>query len=142
MAFQTIFDAGFRKGMPHLTSWFERCMSNASFIKHIGHIKMTEKAMKSWDPATKPTQAAPAKAASAKEEKPTNDNDLNLFGDDNQDDNQDDIAAAKAVVDANKAKANAKPKKEVIAQSLVLFEVKPLDDTTNLDDMAAKILAI
>lgn len=30
----------------------------------------------------------------------------------------------------------------MIAQSLVLFEVKPLDDTTNLDDMAARILKI
>ena len=30
----------------------------------------------------------------------------------------------------------------MIAQSLVLFEVKPLDDTTDLDEMAKKILDI
>lgn len=30
----------------------------------------------------------------------------------------------------------------MIAQSLVVFEVKPLDDTTDLDAMAAKMLAI
>ena len=30
----------------------------------------------------------------------------------------------------------------MIAQSLVLFEIKPLDDTTDLDEMAKKVLGI
>ena len=58
-----------------------------------------------------------------------------LFGDD------DDADAAEA---AKKAAANAKDKakkkkKEVIAMSLVMLEVKPMDDETNLDDLAKKI---
>jgi translation elongation factor EF-1beta len=65
------------------------------------------------------------------------DDDMDLFGDDNEED-------AKAAEEA-KAKLKAekdgkkKPKKTVIAQSLVMFEVKPLDDTTNLDDLAVRI---
>jgi translation elongation factor EF-1beta len=61
---------------------------------------------------------------------------LDLFGDDNEED----AAAAKAV--AEKAKAGKKPKKVVIAQSLVLFEVKPLDSETDIDAMAKAILEI
>ena len=28
IAFQTVFDGGFRKGMSHLTAWFEKCIKN------------------------------------------------------------------------------------------------------------------
>ena len=69
-----------------------------------------------------------------KEEKAAADDDLDLFGDDD-----DDGAAAAAAAAA--AKAGKKKKKVVIAMSLVMLEVKPLDDTTNLDDLATWIFA-
>lgn len=69
-----------------------------------------------------------------KEAKPAADDDLDLFGDDD-----DDGAAAAAAAAA--AKASKKKKKVVIAMSLVMLEVKPLDDTTNLDDLATWIFA-
>ena len=47
--------------------------------------------------------------------------------------------AAKKAAEA--AKASKKKKKVVIAMSLVMLEVKPLDDTTNLDDLATWIFA-
>lgn len=59
-----------------------------------------------------------------------------MFGDDNEED----VAAAKASAEAAKAAAT-KNKKVVIAMSLVMLEVKPLDDTVNLDDVAKKIFA-
>jgi len=96
---------------------------------------MTEKAMKSFDPAAK-SAAAPSKKEEKKETKPADD-DLDLFGDDGEDD-----GAASAAAAAAKAKATPKVKKVVIAQSLVLFEVKPLDDTTDLDVLAARILKL
>ena len=58
-----------------------------------------------------------------------------LFGDDDGADAEAAAAAAKAA----KEQAAGKKKKEVIAMSLVMLEVKPLDDTTNLDDLAKKI---
>lgn len=59
-----------------------------------------------------------------------------LFGDDDEADAE----AAKKAAEAAKDKAKKK-KKEVIAMSLVLLEVKPLDDTTDLDELAKKIFA-
>ena len=82
-----------------------------------------------------PTKAAPAKAAPAAPSKKEDELD-DLFGDD---DPEASAAAAKAVAEAAKAK---KPKKTEIAQSLVLFEVKPLSDETDLDAMAKRILEI
>ncbi len=60
-----------------------------------------------------------------------------LFGDDDGADAEAAAAAAKAA----KEQAAGKKKKEVIAMSLVMLEVKPLDDTTSLDDLAKKIFS-
>lgn len=69
-----------------------------------------------------------------KEDEPDMDD---LFGDDDDDG----AAAAAAKAAAAKAKDGKKKKKEVIAMSIVMLEVKPLDDTTDLDKLAAKIFA-
>merc|ERR1712086_943904 len=50
----------------------------------------------------------------------------------------DDGAAAKAAAEAAKA-SKKKVKKPVVAMSLVMLEVKPVDDQTNLDDLAQRI---
>ena len=138
VAFQTVLDAGFRKGFSAVSEWFERCMGLPSFVRRLGYIKMTEKPMKQFDPSAKPapvtTTAAPAKKAAAKKEDDVDMDDL--FGDDD-----DDGAAAKAA--AAKAKAGKKKeKKPVIAQSLVMYEIKPLDSETDLDVLAKKVLGI
>lgn len=58
-----------------------------------------------------------------------------LFGDD-----ADDGEAAKKAAAAAKEKAQGKKKKkEVIAMSLVMLEVKPLDDTIDLDVVAKRL---
>lgn len=58
-----------------------------------------------------------------------------LFGDDGDDGAE----AAKKAAAAAKDKGKKK-KKEVIAMSLVLLEVKPLDDTIDLDAVAKRII--
>ena len=131
IAFQSVFDGGFRKSIPHLTAWFERCIGLPSFIKALGHVKMTDKAMKAWDPNAPVEAVEEVKAPEPK----ADDDDLDLFGDDDEDD------AAAAAAAAAAAKASKKKKKVVIAMSLVMLEVKPLDDTTNLDDLAKYIFA-
>jgi len=131
--FQCHFDAGFRKTIPNLTGYFVRCTALPSVVKTLGYLKMCEKAMKAYDPNAKPE---PVAAAPAKKEEPAaDDDDLDLFGDDDGDEE-----AAKAI--AEKAKKDGKDKKkkaEKIAMSLVLLEVKPLDDTIDLDVLAPKI---
>lgn len=59
---------------------------------------------------------------------------MDLFGDDNEEE----AAAAKAAAEAAKGK---KKKEKPPEMSLIIFEVKPLDDTTNLDDLAQRIFA-
>ena len=73
------------------------------------------------------------KAAAKKEEDDLDD----LFGDDNEDD----AAAAKAIAAAAKDKGKKKEKKKAVAMSLVMLEVKPLDDTIDLDSLANKLFA-
>lgn len=57
------------------------------------------------------------------------------------DDDEDDGEAAKAAAAAATA-STKKVKKVVIAQSLVMFEIKPFDSDTNLDNLAKTILEI
>ena len=61
-----------------------------------------------------------------------------MFGSDDEDD-----AAAKELQKKIKAEAEAKkkPKKEVIEKSLILLDVKPVDDTVDLDACATRIMA-
>merc|ERR1712216_50585 len=81
--------------------------------------------------ANLPVVDAPAK----KNDKKKDDADMDdLFGDDD-DDGEAAKKAAAAAKDANKKKA----KKPVIAMSIVFLEVKPLDDTIDLDKLAPKI---
>ena len=73
--------------------------------------------------------AKPAKAAAPAEEEIDEDD---LFGDD-----PDAEAAAAELAAKKKAEAPKKKKAAPIAKSIVLLEVKPLDDETNLDELAS-----
>lgn len=59
-----------------------------------------------------------------------------LFGDD---DDGADAEAAKKAAAAAKDQAQKKKKKVVIAMSLVMLEVKPMDDKVDLDKLAKKL---
>lgn len=74
-----------------------------------------------------------------KVEKPVaaEEDDLDLFGDDDGE-----AAAAAAEAKANAEKKKKKPKAPPIAKSLILYEVKPWEEDTDLDELAKKILAI
>ena len=101
---------------PHVFAWY-------------GLVSKFNPAMMAKFPVVKGS-AAPAKAK--KEEDDLDD----LFGDDDEDA----AAAAKAVAAAAKEKGKKKEKKKAVAMSLVMLEVKPLDDTIDLDAMANKII--
>jgi len=131
-AFQLILDAGFRKGKADVAAWFDGITHLPEFKKTAGHVKTCAKAMKPPGDA----KAAPAKAPAPakKEEKDEMDD---LFGSDDEDD----AAAAKAAAAAAKAAKAGKDKKKkvVIAMSLVMLEVKPMDDQVDLDALAPRI---
>jgi len=123
----TVLGAGERKAFPNVVNWFERCISLPSFIRRMGYVKMTEKAFRPFD---KNAKVEPVKATPVKKDVEEVDED-DLFGSDNEEDAE----AAKKAAEAAKA-SKKKVKKPVIAMSLVMLEVKPVDDTTNLDDLA------
>ena len=122
-----VLDAGFRKGKASVAQWFTDIISLPNFKKSLGNVKACAKSLK--PPGD--DKAAPAKAPAKKEEKDELDD---LFGDD--DDNGE--AAKKAAAKAKEAKGK-KAKKPVIAMSIVFLEVKPLDDSIDLDKLAPKI---
>ena len=137
-AFQLCFDSGFRKGHADLSAWFERFIALPEVVKHAGQIKMCAKSLKPAGVADDaPKTEAPAKAEK-KEAAKKEDDDLDLFGDDDEADAE----AAKKIAEAAKEKAKGKAKKVVIAQSLVMFEVKPLDSETDLDALAQRVINI
>ena len=104
--------------------------------------KFSDAVRNSWaGDSAKPAKGGKAEAkpkGDAKKPAAKKDDDMDdLFGDD---DGADAEAAAKAAK-AAKEQAAGKKKKEVIAMSLVMLEVKPLDDTTSLDDLSQKIFS-
>jgi len=130
-AFQLCLDPGFQKGMKNVTQWFDSFAALPQVVKAAGRVNLCQKAIK--------PQGCPDAPASKKEDAPAAKKEvetveLDLFGDD------DDPEEAKKAAAAAKEKGQAaKKKKVVIAQSLVMFEVKPLDDQTSLDALAARI---
>lgn len=113
---------------PYTAAWF-------GFVS-----KFTDAARATW-PKVDEKSAAPAqkagKAAGKGDKKKKDEDEVDmddLFGDDDPAEAE----AAKKVQDAAKANATKK-KKVVIAMSLVLLEVKPVDDTTDLDALAQRL---
>jgi translation elongation factor EF-1beta len=124
---------------PHLFGWY-------SLVS-----KFSDDAKKTWAAAKTGAVADKAKGGKkggkkeepkkeAKKEAKKEDDELDLFGSDDEDDKAAAEALKKKAADA-KAKKD-KPKKVVIAKSLVLFEVKPYEAETKMADMAAEILKI
>ena len=109
--YQTTFGSEFFTKLPAVAAWLERIVGLPSFVRRFGYVKKSSKA---------PAAAAAATPAAAKDD----DDDLDLFGDDEE------VAAKPAKIEIKKKK------KEVIAMSLVMLEVKPLDSDTNLDELA------
>ena len=112
---------------PHVFAWFHLVFKFTDAVKNTwpaGGAAAGGKGGKGKDKGGKKDK---------KQEKKEEDDLDDLFGDDD-----DDGEAAKKI--AEKAKADkAKKKKVVIAMSLVMLEVKPLDDTINLDDLMQRI---
>jgi glutathione S-transferase/translation elongation factor EF-1beta len=138
LAFQTVLDAGFRKSHENVADWFSRVTALPSFVRRCGYVRQAQKAMRAFNP-----NATPEELAADVADEPEDELD-DLFGDDAVEEKPKELSAGQKKAAEMKAKAKAsaakkKEKKPVIAKSSVMFEVKPLDDTTNLDDLYAKI---
>jgi elongation factor 1-beta len=144
LPFAFVLDAGFRKAMPNVSAWFDRVSKQSAVMNVAGACKMCEKPLKPMDIANLPK--VEAKAAVAVEEpkkeeaKPAADDDeFDPFADEEEDED-----AEKAKMERMKeiAKTAKSYGKVVVAKSLIIWEVKPWGEETDLDALAKKILAI
>lgn len=127
-----------RAKLPATTAWYEKISRDDMVVKVAGKYHMCAEPWTLYGDATiNLTVAAPVEEEAKVEEKEEDLDDL--FGDD-EDDDQDARMAIKAKAAELKKGTNAKPKKVLIAKSLILYEVKPADSETNLDELAARIL--
>jgi len=142
-----VFDAEFREKHANVSEWFLRVIRLPSLVKSFGTIVPVHKALVPVDPKTavaapfvekKVEEKKPAPVAETKKDDDVDEDDL--FGDDDEDDKAAQEELKKKAAEA-KAKKD-KPKKVVIAKSLVLFEVKPYEAETKMEDMAKEILKI
>jgi glutathione S-transferase/translation elongation factor EF-1beta len=147
MPFAFVLDAGFRKAMPDVSAWFERVSKQSAIINVAGAVKMCEKPIKPIDTANLPVVVAKAVevveevAAVVEEVKAADDEDeFDPFADDEPEDAE--AEKAKQARFAEIAKTAKSYGKVVVAKSLVIWEVKPWGEETDLDVLAAKILAI
>jgi translation elongation factor EF-1beta len=120
---------------PHFFHWFATLsIFNPAVVKTWGVAKK-EQPQKGGAKQGKPEGAKPEGAKEAKK-----DDDDDLFGDDDEATKAADaerLAKRKAEEDAKK---NAKKKEAVIAKSIVLFDVKIIEEEQDLDALAKKIL--
>ena len=140
IAFTFSFDAGVCKAFPNVAAWFAKMSKLPVVARTAGYIKM-----KGGAPQAK-AAAAPAAAGKAakggkkgkKEEAPKAEeaDEFDPFADDGEEDDFEARMAAKAA-EANK---NKKPKKVVIAKSIIILEVKPWGPEVDLDKLGAKII--
>ncbi|EKG04965.1 25 kDa translation elongation factor 1-beta, putative [Trypanosoma cruzi] len=113
------------------------------WVKHM--TSFTEAERKAWGAPVKvtattsasaPAKQAPKKAASAPAKQADEDEEIDLFGEATEEETAALEAKKKKDADAKKAK------KEVIAKSSILFDVKPWDDTVDLQALANKLHAV
>jgi len=146
--FSFVLDAGFRKAMPNISSWFERCAAQSAVMNVCGNIKMCEKSMKPVDITKLPVVAAPAlrkveEVEAKAEAKPAaaEEDEFDPFADESEEDEEAEKAKMERMKEIAKTAKNhgkAKP----VAKSIILWEVKPWGEETDLDELAKMILAI
>jgi translation elongation factor EF-1beta len=149
IAFGFVLDAGFRKAMPNVSDWFARVAAQSCVIRVAGNAKMCEKALKPVDYTKLPVVNAPAKPTKTieevikVEEKPAaaDDDEFDPFADDDEEDEEEEKAKQARFKEIAKT-AKSYGKKPAVAKSIIIWEVKPWGEETDLVALAAKIIAI
>ncbi|KWU42891.1 hypothetical protein RHOSPDRAFT_26709 [Rhodotorula sp. JG-1b] len=114
---------------PHTARWYKHIQSYEA--EHATLPGDASKAYTEYGPSTSAAAAAPAAAEE--------DDDLDLFGSDDEVDEEAEALKAKRVAEYQAKKAN-KPK--TIAKSLVTLDIKPWDDETDMAALEAAVRSI
>ncbi|KAI9335090.1 ARD/ARD' family-domain-containing protein [Obelidium mucronatum] len=148
--YRMVFDEKFRAEFKNVNRWFLTCVNQPEFIAVIGKVELLgSKAApapvaaaaaapraKSPARAASPAKKAPAAAAAKKEEE----EDFDLFASDDEEEDAEKAAlVAQRLKEYNEKKA-AKPKP--VAKSMVILDVKPWDDETDMKALEANVRGI
>ena len=154
--FRLVLDAGFRKAMPQAAEWFLKMSKLPVVTRTAGYVKWLGagneqaagaaaagkakggKADKGAKPKGGKKEAAPKKEEKKPAAAAADDDDFDPFAEDPEAD----AAAAEALKKKGEEAAAKKKKAAPIAKSIILWEVKPWGEETNLDELAQMILGI
>ncbi|KAJ1560766.1 Elongation factor 1-beta [Cladochytrium tenue] len=129
--FEALKSAPNSEKFPHAARWFKHVTAHGG---KKATFPGTKKAASAYGPAGAP--AAPAPAAAADDDE----NDIDLFGsDDEEEDAEKQAEVARRLAEYNAKKA-AKPKP--VAKSMVILDVKPWDDETDMKAMEESVRSI
>jgi len=144
MAFAFVLDAGFRKAMPAVSEWFARVAAQSCVINAMGVRKMCEKPLKPVD-FTKMTEIKFVKPAQdqfdAPAAKAAEEDEFDPFASEEEEDEEAEKAKQARFKEIAKT-AKSYGKAPVIAKSIIVWEVKPWGEDTDLQELADKILKI
>ena len=134
-----------QKLIPNVVAWYNRMRVNEHVVESCGLYKLAAEPLVVPGTTKKVNCVVAAVAAAAEEEDEMDD----LFGDDDEDEEaaaeaRDHAAMlrGKAFEAKKKAAAEAAGKAPLEAKSLIIWEVKPVDDETDLQALGKRIIAI
>ncbi|KAF8461913.1 translation elongation factor 1 beta [Kalaharituber pfeilii] len=120
---------------PHVDRWYKHIASYVDAFETLpGDASLPAS---TYGPETAPATETPAKAPAAAKE----DDDINLFGSDDEEEDAEQEALARKRLEEYRAKKAAKGPGPA-AKSIVTLEVKPWDDETDLAEMEKNVRAI
>ncbi|KAJ3294160.1 1,2-dihydroxy-3-keto-5-methylthiopentene dioxygenase [Rhizoclosmatium sp. JEL0117] len=145
--YRMVFDAKFRAAFKNVDRWFLTLVNQPEFVNVIGKVELlgaaaaTPVAAKPATPAAavspaKKAAPAPAPAKKAADE----DEDFDLFADDDEEEDAEKAALVAKRLEEYNAKKALKPK--TIAKSMVILDVKPWDDETDMKALEADVRSI
>jgi len=118
---------------PNAARWYKQINSYETDFETLPGDKSTD--ISQYGPEVTPSAVNPAAAPDAED-----DDEVDLFGSDDEEEDAEKAALTAKRLEEYKAKKALKPK--TIAKSLVTLDVKPWDDETNLQELEANVRAI
>ncbi|KAI8838786.1 hypothetical protein CcCBS67573_g06424 [Chytriomyces confervae] len=134
---------------PHVSRWYNHISAHGGKSAKFPGVK---KAASAYGPVAAARAASPARAPAARAASPAkkapaaaaakkdDDEDFDLFGSDDEEEDAEKAALVEARLKEYHAKKAAKPK--TIAKSMVILDVKPWDDETDMKAMEASVRGI
>ncbi|KAI8910923.1 elongation factor 1-beta-like protein [Gorgonomyces haynaldii] len=123
---------------PHALRWYNHI--GAQTLATVKALPGARKELSAYGAGAAAKKPEAKKAEPKKEEPKEDEDDIDLFGSDEEDDEENERIKAQRVAEYNAKKAAKGPKPA--AKSMIILDVKPWDDETDMEALKAGVLAI